>query len=342
MIYLTLKLGLIVNSNIATQLKEYEKVFKNEIIKIATIFKNKKNVFPYRYANISNEISWNSKCIVLSQAKKMYQYNSCGKYFSMSYSSIWTRQSYKIDINKETVTLFLGKPQFCKELILPIYWSPYVRKRLCIGRCGELRLYNVGKKWFVYLDIAYKSTYNSLKKEMGVDIGVKVPAVTITSDNKVRFFGNGREIRYIQRRFKRMYQELQARKQHTKMRKLNHKLRKILIFYDHVISKNIIKFAVSESIGVIKLEDLTGIRSTFNIKYFSNIYLWSYRRLQECIEYKAKLEGIKVLYVNPYRTSKKCPKCNKVNFPRDRLYKCKCGFIGHRDIVGAFNILHAL
>ncbi len=342
MIYLTLKLGLLVNSSMETQLKKYEKAFKREIIKVAAIFKNKKNIFPYRYANISNEISWNSKCVILSQAKKMYQYNSSGKYFAMSYSSIWTRQSYKIDLNQETVTLILGKSQFFKEITLPVYWSSYLKKRLCEGSCGELRIYNIRKKWFLYLDIAYKKTYNSFEKEIGIDIGIKVPAVTITSDNKVRFFGNGREIRYLQRRFKKRYQELQHKKQYKKMRILNHKLRKILISYDHVISKNIIKFAVNENVGVIKLEKLTGIRTTFNIKYFSNIYLWSYRRLQEFIEYKANLEGIKVLYVDPFRTSKKCPKCKKINSSQDRLYKCKCGFIGHRDIVGAFNILHAL
>ena len=60
------------------------------------------------------------------------------------------------------------------------------------------------------------------------------------------------------------------------------------------------------------------------------------------ITYKAQLAGIEVRYVNPYNTSKKCPKCGRINKPKDRTYQCKCGYHGHRDVVAAINILHAL
>ncbi|EKS8366685.1 transposase, partial [Bacillus cereus] len=68
---------------------------------------------------------------------------------------------------------------------------------------------------------------------------------------------------------------------------------------------------------------------------------WSFYRLAHFVEYKAKLAGIKVEYVNPSYTSQTCPKCNEKNKAQDRKYKCQCGFEKHRDIVGAMNIRYA-
>jgi putative transposase len=37
-------------------------------------------------------------------------------------------------------------------------------------------------------------------------------------------------------------------------------------------------------------------------------------------------------------TSQTCPACFKRHKPKGRDYICSCGFIGHRDVVGATNI----
>ena len=60
------------------------------------------------------------------------------------------------------------------------------------------------------------------------------------------------------------------------------------------------------------------------------------------IEYKARLAGINVVYVNPAYTSQTCPQCGEKHHAKDRLYVCpKCGFHGHRDRIAALNILNA-
>ena len=69
---------------------------------------------------------------------------------------------------------------------------------------------------------------------------------------------------------------------------------------------------------------------------------WCFRELQTLIEYKAKLCGSKVVYVDAQYTSISCPVCGytaKEN--RDmRRFCCKnCGFEEHADIVGAKNIM---
>ncbi|WP_082862787.1 zinc ribbon domain-containing protein, partial [Domibacillus aminovorans] len=72
-----------------------------------------------------------------------------------------------------------------------------------------------------------------------------------------------------------------------------------------------------------------------------NLHRWSFYRLSQFIEYKAKLVGIKIEYVNPAYTSQTCPKCSAKNKAQDRKYTCECGFQKHRDLVGAMNIRYA-
>ena len=104
-----------------------------------------------------------------------------------------------------------------------------------------------------------------------------------------------------------------------------------------------VDFAIQEGVGIIRLEQLFGIRQTAKTsrKNEKNLHTWSFYRLAQYIEYKAALLGIKVEYVDPKYTSQTCPECAERNKARDRKYKCACGFKTHRDRVGAMNIIKA-
>ncbi|HFI0683345.1 TPA: RNA-guided endonuclease TnpB family protein, partial [Streptococcus suis] len=115
--------------------------------------------------------------------------------------------------------------------------------------------------------------------------------------------------------------------------------------FNHVISKRIVDHAVSNRCGIIKLEDLSSVRDKKDTKLLAN---WTYYQLQSFIEMKAERYGVKVQYVNPYNTSKKCWKCGNIkeNFApgnRDgkdgRQYHCeKCGLKINSDHNAAINI----
>lgn len=178
---------------------------------------------------------------------------------------------------------------------------------------------------------------------LGVDLGLKIPAVCVTDNEKVRFVGNGRKNKYIKRNFRSRRKMLGKAKKLNAIRKSQNKEQRIMKDIDHKLSRKIVNFAVSSGVGTIKLEKLANIRKTARIsrKNEKNLHTWSFYRLAQYIEYKAKLLGIEVQYVNPAYTSQICPCCGTKNHANDRKYICACGFQGHRDIVGARNIINA-
>lgn len=178
---------------------------------------------------------------------------------------------------------------------------------------------------------------------MGIDLGLKVPAVAVTDDDKVHFFGNGRQNKYVKRKFRSIRKKLGKQKKVNAIRNFDDKEQRYMEDQDHKVSRAIVNFARNNSISVIRLEQLANIRQTARTsrKNEKNLHSWSFYRLSQFIEYKANLEGIKVEYVNPAYTSQTCPKCAKKNKAHDRKYICKCGFEKHRDLVGAMNIRYA-
>jgi putative transposase len=125
-------------------------------------------------------------------------------------------------------------------------------------------------------------------------------------------------------------------------RKQREKVKQIL----HHASKQIILDAKRKQFGIV-MEKLTGIRKLYHKGnrqgggYRGMMNSWSYFELQRQIEYKAKWEGIPVIYVNPKGTSVTCSICGSRMKPeQNRQLKCQsCGFTVDRDVNAARNIL---
>ena len=185
---------------------------------------------------------------------------------------------------------------------------------------------------------------------LGVDLGVKVPAVICLNDNTFikKSIGSYNEFFKVRSQFKarreRLYKQLES-SNGGKGRK--HKLKATMQFrdkeknfartYNHFLSKNIIEFAKKYKCETINLEEL-------NKKGFDNNLLgkWGYYQLQSMIEYKAERVGIKVKYVDPAFTSQTCSKCGYVDeenrITQDKFECQKCGFTLNADHNAAINI----
>ena len=212
------------------------------------------------------------------------------------------------------------------------------------SKLGTMRIVYKGNK--IVAQVVYKTaepTYNSKGNIMGIDLGIKCPAVSYISDGNVKFYGNGRKNKYMRRHYAYLRKKLQKNKHIDAIKRINNKEQRIMRDIDHKISHDIIKTAVTHNVKIIKLERLANIRSTTRTSRKNNhsLHNWSFYRLAQFIEYKAKLAGIIVDCVNPAYTSQRCPVCGHVHHTNDRNYICKCGFHIHRDILGAMNICNS-
>lgn len=212
------------------------------------------------------------------------------------------------------------------------------------AKLGTMRIVYKGNK--IVAQIIYEVAepeYTDNGDVMGIDLGIKCPAVSYISDGNIKFYGNGRKNKYIRRHYKYLRKKLGKAKKPDAIKHINNKEQRIMKDIDHKISHDIVKTAVAHNVKIIKLERLANIRSTTRTSRKNNhsLHTWSFYRLAKYIEYKAKLAGIKVEYVNPAYTSQKCPVCGNVHHANDRSYTCSCGFHIHRDLLGAMNICNS-
>ncbi|MFS1518314.1 RNA-guided endonuclease TnpB family protein [Bacillus sp. SCS-151] len=256
---------------------------------------------------------------------------------------VWNNQNYSFDFENIYLPLMLNG----KSKKVPVRALLVDKKNrnfdLLKHKLGTLRITKKSNKWIAQISVTIPTEYRNGTKVMGVDLGLKVPAVAVTDNNKTKFFGNGRKNKYVKRYFRKNRQRLGKAKKLQAIRKLDDKEQRYMKDQDHKISRAIVNFAIDNQISVIRLEQLTNIRQTARTsrKNEKNLHTWSFYRLAQFIEYKANLVGIKVEYVNPAYTSQACPNCSKQNKAKDRNYKCSCGFETHRDRVGAMNIRYA-
>jgi putative transposase len=114
--------------------------------------------------------------------------------------------------------------------------------------------------------------------------------------------------------------------------------RNILMDSAHRASKKLAKIA-REYRALIVFEDLERLKENGNNSYKLSWgkSLWCYKRIQMFTEYKAMVYGIKAVYVNPFKTSKRSPNGEKLRFINYRFVEL--GDVAtSRDVVASWNI----
>jgi putative transposase len=140
----------------------------------------------------------------------------------------------------------------------------------------------------------------------------------------------------LQRRYPRNWRFLRWVRR-VRARWLN-KARNILVDAAHLVSKRLVELA-KEYNAVIVFEDLEKIKESGNGsgKLSWERPMWCYRRIQEYAEYKALLECIKVIYVDPAGTSRRSPNGKKLEYINYRLVQLG-ETITSRDVVASWNL----
>ncbi|MEM3407598.1 MAG: zinc ribbon domain-containing protein, partial [Nitrososphaerota archaeon] len=110
------------------------------------------------------------------------------------------------------------------------------------------------------------------------------------------------------------------------------------------ISNEVIKNAMKYDVKAIIYENLNNEfkNKSKNLNY--KIRMWFYRKILNYLINNANWNGISTFYIDPYNTSRICPKCNNElkndkNFNDLHHLECKnCGFKDDRDYIAIANI----
>jgi putative transposase len=110
----------------------------------------------------------------------------------------------------------------------------------------------------------------------------------------------------------------------------------------HKITSRFVSTCHERKLETIVIGDIKHIRRSINYGKRANqkLHQWAFSQIREMITYKAKAVGISVDTQDEAYTSQTCPSCGHRKKPSRRTYHCsQCKWKGHRDIVGASNIL---
>ena len=332
--YLTSKIILHPTLQQTKTLSDLISIYKSEVNECLNNFMKNQKITWIPYSTLNKQLPWESKKEVIKEAQKIFKghlrirstqaVRFKGEYCKWHFDSFTLNTKLNLQVGQQS------------KLVVDYYADEYQMQLLSAGFHTSLRIEQANRKWYCYIKILIPDPQPFGEHVMGVDLGIKVPAVVATSTGKIKFFGNGREVRYICTSQTSRLSKLMRSKDYRSIRNIDRKWGNKLLSIDHEISSSIIDFALKEKVRKIILENLNHIQKRSDAG--RKISTWSYLRLKTLIEYKARKNGIEIQIINPYNTSKKCPNCKRLNSSSTREYKCSCGYKNHRDIVGAMNI----
>ena len=211
----------------------------------------------------------------------------------------------------------------------------------------------------LYLAIKYKEEDIQLliqsNNSAAIDLG-EIHSIASIDNNGNALIITGRKIRSIKRLRDKEQGELRSKmskckkfsRQYKKYNRalwsIKYKTESQLLDCVHKISKLYLDYCLSNKIKTVYYGDLdncTRNTSERTGKFIGQkLNEWNYGELMLQLHNKLERYGIELVKVSEAYTSQTCPSCGKRHKPKGRNYVCDCGYVQHRDIVGAINILN--
>ena len=244
---------------------------------------------------------------------------------------------FKLDLEKGIIKLSMPKGRVTLE-----FYSAKYHERFRGWKIGQAWLLRTRRGVFINVVLSREVEIRDPRDFIGVDLNENNVTISLPNGEFIQIITHEREVRtgyFLKRR--RIQKKLKAGKRRIELLKKygEREGNRIRDLY-HKLANKIVDIA--GKYGGIALENLRELRERVNYSREVNgrLHRWGFRRIQAIIEYKAKLKGIGVVYVDPAQTSSLCPICGGILSPNGhRIMKCKnCGFSADRDIIGSWNI----
>jgi len=181
-------------------------------------------------------------------------------------------------------------------------------------------------------------------KWIGVDLNTTGHVAVVANPYTGKMKKLGKKASHVHNKYKNIRRWLQKRGKYRVVKRLKDRESRIIRDMNHKISREIVETAKEAGCG-IRMEKLKGIRKRARVRkpFRYSLHSWSFYQLQRMIEYKARLLGVPIEYIDPHNTSKVCSRCGAIGERNGKEFKCpKCGHVDHADANAAFNISMAL
>ncbi|MDI9395556.1 MAG: transposase [Euryarchaeota archaeon] len=252
--------------------------------------------------------------------------------------------SRAIIVNRNERTLSIP----CLKLLLNYRFSNNFKK------VSQIEIDNI----YAYIAVVYPDGEpECFGNYIGVDRNTRGHIAVVADPNSGKVWKLGKMRYHTHKKYENIKNRLKKRGKNKQLKAVKQREHNIVKNLNHKISRKIVDIALYNGCG-IKLENLKGIRklkgkpedegkSNPDKKkaeklMCSNQYSlnnWSFNQLQQFVEYKARLRGVEVVYIDPYATSKKCSRCGHRGNRHSKRFECpNCGHVDHADVNAAFNI----
>jgi len=297
-------------------------------------------IFKYYYAR-SN--MWKSRKIKHENSNKVNLPYKNKQYLPTG----WSKQFIYVDYNKNIIRLSSIKSRK-KQVRCHVKSIPH--------NIVEIELVYKDK---YYLAIKYKEDNNNLLIQFdnvaSIDLG-EIHIITSIDNNGNVIIITNRKLRSIIRLKDKRQGEIKSlqskcKKYSKKYKKYTKAIWKIKFEFErkildliHKQTKLYLDWCIENNISKIYYGDVDSTTRNSNGKcaQFINhkLNMWRFGQIIKQLNNKLSRYNIELIKVSEAYTSQTCPNCNKRHKPKNRNYNCKCGYIQHRDIVGAINILN--
>lgn len=251
-------------------------------------------------------------------------------------------KSYKVKSNVLRISTGVRGQYLWLPLSVPPHWQDRLQYV-----SGDARLFRRKEDWYVMLPLKVPSTPtvrdgDGAPTVIGVDLGIVRLAVAKTPDG-VKVW-NGKPIRHRRERFASLCRRYQRHHRTDRVRAMKGRESNWMRDVNHKLSRELVDIAARYPNPVLAMESLDGIRDRVrgSRRFNRMVASWAFRQLRDFIEYKAEKAGVRVVYVNPKRTSRTCPRCGhstRSNRPTQADFRCvACGYRANADAVAAMNI----
>jgi len=309
--------------------------------------------------NAISDVAWQEKIFNnLKLHHKVYHYYK--RNFQLS-SQMLIRQiakvadAYKLD--KKTKRTFKPLGSIAYDSRIMTYKSNNVVSLWCIGGREKINFVCHNPSYIPYIkgeaDLVYKKRkfylfqtvdvpeedVDDIEEFIGCDFGIN--SIVTTSDGVEHSADGLNAYREHRQRVRSSIQSKGTRNSRKLLKRLSGKERTHASIVNHTIAKFIVQSAKEQGMG-IALEDLTGIRFTSkkrNKKFRTKLGKWNFSMLRQYIEYKALLNGVKVIAIAPAYTSQTCSICKHIGRRNNKHFKCNnCGNDMDADVNASLNI----